>query len=155
MLNEAGYQNGFNITLDCPIDWYDDLLICEEIQKQLSPIINVTLNPLKVEEYFNKILNRNSSFFIIGWIPATGDGGEIFDYILHSVDEQKGMGTYNLGYYSNKNIDNISDKIMVSMDPEIRLNYMQQGFQIAMDDIACIPLFISLINLIASYYIEK
>ncbi len=86
LLKEAGYENGFNITLDCPIDWYDDLAICSEITKQLSSIINVKLNPLPLEEYFNKILNRNSSFYIIGWIPATGDGGEIFDYILRTID---------------------------------------------------------------------
>ena len=146
LLKEAGYENGFNITLDCAFDWYDDLIICEEITRQLSPIINVSLNPLSVEEYYNKILNRNSSFYIIGWIPTTGDGGEIFDYILHSVDEQKAFGTYNLGYYSNQLIDNISDKIKISMDPESRLNYMQRGFKIAMDDIACIPLFINVLN---------
>ncbi len=146
LMEEAGYEKGFNITLDCPYDWYDDMLICEEIKKQLSPIINVTLNPLSVEDYFNKILDRKSSFFIIGWIPATGDGGEIFDYILRSIDENKGFGTYNLGYYSNSSIDNISEKIMTTMDPEMRLSYMQQGFQIAMDDIACIPLFINVLN---------
>ncbi|MEE8565759.1 MAG: ABC transporter substrate-binding protein [Candidatus Thermoplasmatota archaeon] len=146
LLKEAGYEKGFNLTLDCAIDWYDDLIICEEITRQLAPLINVTLNPLSVEQYYDKILNRKSAFYIIGWIPATGDGGEIFDYILRSVDEQKGFGTYNLGYYSNQSIDNISDKIMISMDPEIRLDYMQRGFKIAMDDIACIPLFINVLN---------
>ncbi|MFE3846067.1 ABC transporter substrate-binding protein [Thermoplasmatota archaeon] len=145
-LKDAGYENGFNITLDCPVDWYDDLAICTEIKKQLSPIINVELNPLPLEDYFNKILNRNSTFYIIGWIPATGDGGEIFDYILRSIDEEKGYGTYNLGYYSNSSIDTISDKIMVSMDPEIRLGYMQEGFKIAMNDVACIPLIINVLN---------
>jgi peptide/nickel transport system substrate-binding protein len=146
LLKEAGYENGFNITLDCPIDWYDDLEICTEISKQLSPIINVELNPLPLEEYFNKILNRNSSFYIIGWIPTTGDGGEIFDYILRSIDKNKGYGTYNLGYYSNSSIDNMSDKIAVTMDPEIRLGYMQKAFEIAMNDIACIPLLINVFS---------
>jgi len=50
-------------------------------------------------------LNRNSSFYIIGWIPATGDGGEIFDYILRTINEKEGVGTYNIGYYSNQEID--------------------------------------------------
>jgi peptide/nickel transport system substrate-binding protein len=146
LLKEAGYENGFNITLDCPIDWYDDFEICKEISNQLSSIINVELNPLKLEEYFNKILNRKSSFYIIGWIPNTGDGGEIFDYILRSVNKDKGYGTYNLGYYSNPIIDNISDKITVTMDPEMRLGYMQQGFEIAMEDLACIPLLVNVFS---------
>lgn len=146
LLNEAGYENGFNITLDCPKEWYDDLEICTEITSQLSSIINIELNPLPLEEYFNKILNRNSSFYIIGWIPTTGDGGEIFDYILRSVDENTGYGTYNLGYYSNSSIDNISNKIAITMDPEIRLGYMQKGFETAMNDIACIPLLINVFN---------
>ena len=154
LLKEAGYEDGFNITLDCPFDWYDDLAICEEIVMQLKPIINVTLNPLSIEDYFDKILNRNSSFYIIGWIPTTGDGGEIFDYILRSVDEKNGYGTYNLGYYSNSIVDDLSDIIMVSMDPEIRLKNMQDGFRIAMEDIACIPLFISVLNYGVSNEIE-
>ena len=40
-------------------------------------------------------------------------------------DEEKGYGTYNLGYYSNIRIDNISENIRVTMDPEIRLGHMQ------------------------------
>ena len=35
---------------------------------------------------------------------------------------------------------------MTSMNPEVRLDYMQQGFKIAMEDIASIPLFINVLN---------
>ena len=102
LLNESGYENGFEITLDYPSEWYDDQDICKEVITQLLELIDVKPNAMTVDDYFEKILSRNSSFYIIGWIPATGDGGEIFDYILRTVDQEGGIGTYNLGYYSNK-----------------------------------------------------
>lgn len=147
LLNESGYGNSFEITLDYPSKWYDDEAICEEVITQLSEIIDVKPNAMPVHEYFEKILSRNSSFYIIGWIPATGDGGEIFDYILRTVDEEKGIGTYNLGYYSNKKVDSIGENVSHIMDPEERLRLMQEGFLTAMNDIACIPLVVNVFNL--------
>ena len=32
------------------------------------------------------------------------------------------------------------------MDPEIRLGHMQKGFEIAMNDVACIPILINVFN---------
>ncbi len=84
---------------------------------------------------------RNTSFLISGWIPATGDGGEIFDYLIRTVNISAGIGTYNVGYYSNPEVDRIGEEISYIIDPIERLNLMQQGFKIAMDDVACIPLF--------------
>jgi ABC-type transport system substrate-binding protein len=83
---------------------------------------------------------RNISFYFTGWMPATGDGGEIYDYLIRTINSTAGIGTYNAGYYSNYEIDRIGEEITYTMDSEERLNLMQQGFEIAMNDVACIPL---------------
>ena len=140
LLNESGYSNGFDLILDCPQEYYEHKEICEVIDEQLSKIINISLNEISLTEFFEKIITRNTSFYIIGWLTATGDGGEIYDYLIRSPDTESGIGTYNIGYYSNPNIDRIGEEISYTMNAEERLNLMQQGFQIAMDDIVCIPL---------------
>ena len=143
LLNESGYNNGFDLIMDCPQEYYEHKEMCEVIHEQLSKIINITLNEIPLTEFFEKIITRNTSFYIIGWLSATGDGGEIFDYLIRSPDKESGIGTYNIGYYSNPNVDRIGEVISYTMNTEERLQLMQQGFQIAMDDIACIPLLSS------------
>jgi ABC-type transport system substrate-binding protein len=58
-----------------------------------------------------------------------------------SNNRTKSSGSYNYGYYSNPEIDEIGLEVASTMDPKLRLALMQQGFMIAMDDVAWIPLY--------------
>jgi len=154
LLKDADYENGFNLTLDCPEESLTLIEISEEIAKQLSQILSVSVNLLPAEEYYNKLYARNFSIYLIGWIPATGDGGEIFDYLLRSENDPLGIGSYNFGYYSNQTVDNITQEITHTMNQKERLRLMREGFKIAMDDVACIPLYISVCNIGMADYIS-
>ncbi len=146
LMKEAGYENGFNITLDC-WDSNNTIKLCKNIANQLAEInINVSVNPLSIDQYYSKIPMRNSSFYIIGWMAATLDSGEIFDFLIRTIDEENGIGLYNYGYYSNPEIDEIGSQIASIMDPWERQQLIQLGFKIAMDDIAIIPLYSPQIN---------
>jgi peptide/nickel transport system substrate-binding protein len=147
LLREAGYEDGFNLTLDCPEEFPTQINLSKEIVRQLSQILNASLNLLPTEEYYHKLYSRNCSIYFIGWIPATGDGGEIFDYLLRSENDSLGIGSYNFGCYSNQSVDQISSAITHTMDQKTRKLLMREGFKIAMDDIACIPLYISVCNI--------
>jgi len=143
LLNQSGYSDGFDLVLDCVEESCTSTKICEVLDEQLSKIINFSLNPLPLGEYYDKICARNTSCYILGWLAATGDGGEIYDYMIRSVDTKAGIGTFNLGYYSNPEIDRIGEEITYLMDYEERLKLIQKGFEIAMDDITWIPLLSS------------
>lgn len=141
LLTDAGYEEGFSVIFDCTDD-NGSMEICTILADQLSAVgINATLNPLGPDEFYDKILTRNSQFYILGWLAATADGGEIFDYLLRSVDDENGIGTYNLGYYSNALVDEIGENVSKLMDLEERLELMQEGFSIAMDEVAWVPLY--------------
>ena len=153
LLKDAGYENGFNLTLDCPEEWPLQINISREIAKQLSQILSVKVNLLSTEKFYTKLYMRNCSIFISGWIPATGDGGEIFDYLLRSENDPLGIGSYNFGYYSNQTVDQITQELAHTMDQKTRLRLMQEGFEVAMDDVAWIPLYISVCNIGMADYI--
>jgi peptide/nickel transport system substrate-binding protein len=142
LMVEAGYSEGFEIDLDCTDD-NTTIEFCEVFQQQLAEI-NITVNLVlnTVEEFYQKIDSRNSQFYFIGWLTGTADGGEIFDFLLRSYDEENSTGLYNCGYYCNCDVDNIADEINTIMDPEKRLKKLQEGFEIAMNDVAWIPLYI-------------
>ncbi len=156
LLKDAGYENGFSLTLDCPEEYPLQIEISEEIATQLSQVATVTVNLLPAEKFYEKLYMRNCSIYFIGWIPSTGDGGEIFDYLLRSENHPLGIGSYNFGYYSNQIVDQISQEIAQTMNQKTRLGLMQEGFKIAMDDVACIPLYINVCNIgVADYIVWK
>jgi peptide/nickel transport system substrate-binding protein len=155
LLRDAGYENGFNLTLDCPENYTLQLKICEEIVRQLSQIVNISINLLSSEEeYYTKLYMGNCSIYFLGWIPATGDGGEIFDYLLRSENHPLGRGSYNFGYYSNRTIDELTSEVSYTMNQKTRMSLMRDGFKVAMDDVACIPLYISVCNIAFPEYLE-
>ncbi len=154
LLQEAGYENGFNLTLDCQQEYPLQIQICGEIVRQLSQILTVHFNPLPSDQYYMKLYSRNCSIYFIGWIPATGDGGEIFDYLLRSKHDPLGVGSYNFGYYSNQTVDQITQEVAHTMNQKTRKLLMREGFKVAMDDVACIPLYISVCNVGVADYID-
>jgi peptide/nickel transport system substrate-binding protein len=142
LMKDAGYQDGFEIEFDCTDD-NETLELCEEFVNYLADInITLKLNPVSVNEYYNRIDSGESSFYMIGWLASTADGGEIFDYLLRTNDPENAVGSYNSGGYSNSEVDRVGEKISTLMDPEERLQLMQEGFALAMDDVAWIPLLI-------------
>jgi peptide/nickel transport system substrate-binding protein len=156
LLKDAGYENGFNLTLDCPEEFPLQIEISEEIARQLSQVVSVTVNLLPTEKFYEKLYGGNCSIYLSGWIPATGDGGEIFDYLLRSENDPLGIGSYNFGYYSNQTVDQLTQEITYTMNQKTRLRLMQEGFEVAMDDVACIPLYISVCNIgVADYIVWK
>lgn len=154
LMNESGYSDGFNITFDC-WDSNETIKLCNNIAEQLAIInINVNVNPLSIDKYYYEITSRNSSFFIIGWMAATLDSGEIFDFLLRTIDDEKGIGTFNYGYYSNPDIDEIGNQISSIMDPWERQQLIQLGFKIAMDDVVIIPMYSPQVNYGYSDFID-
>ena len=144
LLTDAGYENGFEIEMDCITVGYDynDLNV-ELIKEQLSKIsINVKLNKLSTEEFNEKVLyNQNTSLWLIGWGTPSFDGGNIYNNFLMSRAENR-TGFYNSGYYSNPEVDVIGLEASKEMNPNKRLDLLQEGFRIAhVDDVFVIPLF--------------
>lgn len=154
LLKEAGYENGFNITLNTIEISRRHTELCEEIARQLSEVITVNVNPLSYEEYDRQLCEGNCSIYFLGWIPATGDGGEIFDYLLRSENHALGRGLCNFGFYANQTVDQITSEISYIMNQRTRLDLMQQGFKVAMDDVACIPLYLTVCNFAFPEYLE-
>ena len=140
-MKEAGFESGFAVKFDCP----DDNLmknISIKIAEQLSKInISIDLNILSIGDWLDKIYNRNTTFYLSGWIPSGIDGGEIFEYMLRTVDDERNFGSFNAGYYSNDEVDSIAEQVSWTMETTTRQRLIQQGFGIAMQDVAWIPLF--------------
>lgn len=139
LLAQAGYANGFPVTLDCTNDRYDnDEAICRRIALMLARIrITVKLNVQPRAEYFDKASARggyNTSFFILGWTPATFDGLLVLNSVIGPG------GGANFGRYSNAKIDILAKKAAQEQDPAQRRALIRQALAIHKQDVGHIPL---------------
>ncbi len=157
LLAEAGYPDGFQVTLDCPNDRYvNDEAICQATVAMLAKIgITVDLLAQPKSIYFGKILapNLDTSFFLLGWQPDSFDSwnplANLFACPRTSADEpvwaeasrgEVKQGKFNIGGYCNPRVDDLTSLILSETDQEKRAALLDEVWQITIDDIAYVPL---------------
>jgi peptide/nickel transport system substrate-binding protein len=143
LLAEAGYADGFPVTLDCPNDRYvNDEAICTAVVPMLERVgIKVTLNAQTKSLHFNKIgqtEGNNTSFYMLGWTPGSYDAYNVLQNILTMDGE--GQGTWNSGRYTNPKVEELTDQIVVEVDDAKRNEMIREAFQIHKDDVGHLPL---------------
>jgi len=121
LLAEAGYPNGFEFTLDCPNNRYvNDERICQALVGMWAKAgVRVKLNSMPFANFIPKILNFDSSAYLLGWGVATFDAL----YTLQSLVRTKTTGAdgnFNLGRVSDPKLDNTIDAIKIATDPKGR-----------------------------------
>ena len=142
LLADAGYPDGFGVTLDCPNDRYvNDEAICQAVTAMLARAkIRVTLAAQTRLKYFAEISNPDyrTSFYMLGWTPNTYDAHNSLFNLLGSRNGTRGV--FNDGGWSNPAFDALLDKLAVNTDPASRDAQITEASRIAQDDVATIPL---------------
>src|SRR6266487_4085093 len=141
LLAEAGYPNGFEVTLDCPNNRYvNDEKICQALAAMWSQIgvtTNVTAMPRTT--YFPKLEKRDTSLYMLGWGGAALDPIFILQPVLHSSNG-KGDGDYNYGQYGNPKLDALIEQIKTEVDVEKRRRLINEALMIQHDELLTLPL---------------
>jgi peptide/nickel transport system substrate-binding protein len=146
LLTEAGYPDGFEVTMDCPNDRYvNDAAICQAVVGMLARIgVKVNLLAQPKAQYFAKVLKPGgyqTSFYLLGWTPGTSDAHNVLHDIMGCRDDAKSnRGEANLGGYCNKKMDEIADKVLLETDNTKRDLLIKEAFEIAAKDFGYIPL---------------
>lgn len=141
LLKEAGYPNGFEVTLDCPNDRYiNDALICQALTSMWAKIgLTVKLNAMPKAQYFAKINKNDTSLYMLGWAVATFDAQDALLNLVHTRNG-KGAGEYNDGGYSNPKMDALIDAMQVESDVKKRLGLIHEALMMHTKDVAHIML---------------
>ncbi|MEC9346407.1 MAG: ABC transporter substrate-binding protein [Pseudomonadota bacterium] len=144
LLVEAGYPDGFEVTMDCPNDRYvNDEAICQAVVSMLAKVgIKVNLLAQTKGLYFKKVLapSLDTSFYLLGWTPGSFDSWNVLYNIIGCYDEAAGRGKFNLGRYCSKDLDALTDQILSETDNDKRNAMIKQAWKISLDDVAYIPL---------------
>jgi len=143
LLAEAGYGNGFGVTLDCSNDRYvNDEAICQAVASMLARVgIRVTVAAQTRGRFFSEVLGPRyeTSFFLLGWTPLTYDVHNVL-YGLFNRRGAEARGAMNVGGYANPHIDALTDRIAVETDPATRDRQVREALEILRRDVAVVPL---------------
>ena len=145
LLAEAGYPNGFEVTMDCPNDRYvNDEAICQAVAAMLARAnVKVQLNAQPKAKYFEKAgptAKYDSSFNLLGWTPGSFDSWNVLGNITHCRDASGKGGQFNYGGYCNPKVDALADKILVESDTAKRDAMILEAFKIVHEEAGIIPL---------------
>jgi peptide/nickel transport system substrate-binding protein len=143
LLAEAGYPDGFQVTLDCPNDRYiADEPICMAIASMLARIgVKVDVFARTKVRFFSDINypNYKTSFYMLGWTPSTYDAHNVIRTILASRG-RPGIGITNDAGFSSTRIDELEPLISTELDPAKRQAMIDEVAKIVQDEVGYVPL---------------
>jgi peptide/nickel transport system substrate-binding protein len=149
LLKEAGYPDGFGLTIHGPNDRYvNDAKICEVIAQMLTrggiPTKVVTM-PSSV--FFSRAstggANKEPEFslILVGWGSGTGEASSPLKSLILTHDKTKGWGASNRGRFSAPDVDKIVEQALASVDDKKREKLLQDATELALGKYqAIIPL---------------
>lgn len=142
LLAEAGYPDGFELTLSATNDRYiNDAQLTQAVAQYLSRIgIKTNVDTMTSSVYFPKRAKREFSVSLGGWGSETGEASNYLQYWVTTTNPELGVGGSNYGGYSNPELDEIFIEATRTLDDEKRSELLQQAVQLALDDMAHIPL---------------
>jgi peptide/nickel transport system substrate-binding protein len=139
LLAEAGYPNGFAVTLDC-VNVTFRAAVCQAIASMLAQVnVRVTFQPSPSALFFPKLTQATSSFFEFGWTPST-DPWAMLNATVRSFDGA-GSGAFNGGRYSNPKLDALIDAIRVEPDLGKRRALTGDALRLLHAELPLIPLY--------------
>ena len=138
LLREAGYPNGFPLTLNCPNNRYvNDEAICTAIIPMLTRVgIQARLNAQPMIQFVNlgNPPGYGAAFWLLGWTPGNFD-------VSNPLTELVGQGgAYNWGRYLNPRLEQLRPMIINETDQERRNGLIREALTILRNDLPQVPL---------------
>ena len=142
LLAEAGYHNGFAITVHGTNNRYiNDDKIAQAIAQFYSRIgIDTKVETMPANVYFTRATKGEFGYMLLGWGTESGEQGSSLRSLLATYDTAKGMGVTNRARYSNPELDGLIGQAMSTIDDRKREALIQKAAEIAMNDTALIPI---------------
>jgi peptide/nickel transport system substrate-binding protein len=138
LLTEAGYSNGFTVTLELP---FPEKSVGEEVKKQLAEAgIVVKLNIFETpDEFIGKLFSGDFALAFMGYTADTLDSADLLNTLIHT--QGGGKGDFNLGRYSNSELDRLLDEASTTFNPKERSKVMKRAHAEFMEQLPLIPLY--------------
>ena len=142
LLAEAGFPNGFAITLHGPNDRYpNDAKISQAIGQMWSRVgVRTQVEVSPYASFVLKASRQEYSAFLVSWGSSSGEPSAGLRSVLATFDAAKGMGSVNRFRYSNPKFDEGLVAAMRELDEGKRDAMLQAVTRLAIgEDVAIAP----------------
>jgi len=142
LLAEAGWPDGFGVTLHTPNDRYaNDAKIAQAVaQMWTRGGIPTKVIAMPSATYFPQATELKFSTMLLGWSTGTGEASSSLKALIMTFNKDKGFGGTNRGRYSNGKVDALTEDALQTVDDVKREAYLQRATEILMADQGIIPL---------------
>jgi len=141
LLAEAGYPNGFGITIHAPNNRYvNDAKIAQAVAQMLTRVGIVTkVEAMPSAPFFAQATDLKFSLMLVGWSSGTGEASSPLKALLATYNKDKGFGSANRGRYSNARVDALLEEALATVDDARRDLELQRATEVAINDTGIVP----------------
>lgn len=142
LLGEAGYPNGFGITLHGPSNRYvGDIAAAQAVGQMLSRIgLQVKVETMPPSVFLTRSAVPEFSLILIGYAAVSGEASSALRVLVHSFDRERGLGANNRGRFSSDAVDALIRQALVEVDDAKRETLLRDATRLAMEQTALVPL---------------
>jgi peptide/nickel transport system substrate-binding protein len=142
LLADAGYPQGFEVDFACPNNRYiNDEAVCQAITAMWARVgVKAKLRTLPLVTYFPMIQRYEASIYMLGWGVPTFDALYSLQSLVRSVGAG-GDGNYNVGRYSNPQMDALIERVKVETDLKNRNELIEKALILSHEDVSHLPLY--------------
>ena len=139
LLADAGYANGFDVTLDCG-NTQPAADICQAVAAMLTQVgIRTKPNIVQQANFYPKLEKYDSSFYLLSWGGGvTSDAFYTLNLLFHTP--RPGDGDFNMGRWSNGAMDALLEKIRVDADSTRRNGEIREALTLVGRELPIIPI---------------
>jgi len=143
LLAEAGFPDGFNLTMHVPNDRYpqgpETAQAIAQFWSRVGVKTKVEVMPWAV--YASRARKNEFAMSMLAWGNGTGEASYALVNILATVAPEKGLGASNWGHYSNPKVDEALKLATSEFDVAKRSEILQNSATLVSEDVGIIPLY--------------
>ena len=141
LMAEAGYADGFEVTMDCPNNRYvNDEEICISLASMWAQIkVKLRVNAQPRALWFPKMERGDTSLYILGWGGSVTDAETTITPVMRAPGPQ-GQGYYNWGRVKNEKFEQLAAASSIEPDPKKREGLIKAALREYRDQVHVIPL---------------
>lgn len=146
LLAEAGYPDGFRMTIHGPTGWFPgDQEVLQAAAQGFTRIgVETRVETIPTATFFGRATNREFAMFMSTY--ASNVAAISLQQVVATRNPALRMGPFNRQHYSNPAVDEPLGEALRTMDQTRRDALTAQAMRVAMEDVAVIPLLYLQVN---------
>jgi peptide/nickel transport system substrate-binding protein len=142
LLAEAGYPNGFKVTLAATNDRYiNDSQVAQAIAQYLNRVgIQTEVDAMTAAIFFTRRSKSEFSISLGGWGSTTGGASSFLQQFVATLDKDRGVGRSNYGGWSDPAFDEVILKAIATVDETKRAELLREAGKLTLKKLPDIPI---------------